>query len=193
MRNHAKARNDKPQHRTRVVLDESEIQRRLARPEKPTLAELYARETEAAQRDRFYGEAGRTYAAPAQKPSQPIPARTVWVTRPILQSRGWTDTAIREFLPKPERRQPNPHPGGAGRPMQLWSARTVARAEATVAWRQWLRSSLSRRRISTEDLADLPKGEGFRRRAAAADAAIAAFQRADAARIGPSRTREHGP
>jgi hypothetical protein len=105
----------------------------------------------------------------------------IWVTKPILRTRGWTDTAIRDFLPRPERYKTNPHHQGARRPMCLWSAETVGRVEATAAWQAWLRQSLERRRIGLDDLRN-SKDKGFLHRTAAVNAAITAFQRADAER-----------
>jgi hypothetical protein len=184
----------KPHNRTRVVLDESEIQRRMTRPKKPTLAERYAQETDFSARNRFYSEAPpRSVPQPKPRP-RTSPAPKVWVTRPILSVRGWTDVAIRNFLPEPQRRQSNPHPQGGNRPMSMWKIATVARAEATDAWRQWLCESLRRRGMSFEDLADLPRGEDFRRRVQAVDAAIIAWQTADAERRhSPSSRKEPGP
>jgi hypothetical protein len=176
MRNHSKVRNQKPQNRTRVVLDPAEIQRRMSRPAKPTLAELYARETEAAQRDRFYDNETRAYATPPPKPPKASPTAAVWITRPILQTRGWTDTAIRAFLPAPERFLWNPHTH-VGRPMPLWRAATVASAESTAEFEQWLRRSLTRRRLSRDDLTDAIVGAGFRQRVERAAAAIDACRR----------------
>jgi hypothetical protein len=192
MRNQSKPHTCKPQHRTRVVLDDAEIQRRMTKPERPTLAERYAAATDPAERERFYAnatdpdhqrrataEANRRSALPPLPRHQP--ETTVWVTQPILRIRGWTDAAIRDFLPEPERRRPNPHLR-AGRPMPLWSAATIARVEATTAWRQWLHASLRRRGLTLHDLAASAKGRYFRERIRTAAAAIAAHQQANAAR-----------
>ena len=176
MRNQSKPRNRKPHNRTRVVLDESEIQRRLSRPKRPTLAECYARETDLAERSRFYSE-GPTYIAPRPNPRpRPRPAPTIWVTRPILKARGWTDTAIRDFLPEPESHCGNPHPQ-ARRRMPLWRAATVAEAESDPAWQYWLRRSLARRRVTLDDLLDPSNDRAFLQRAGKAAAAIAAHRR----------------
>lgn len=190
MRNQPKPRNCKPQHRTRVVLDEAEIQRRLSKPRRPTLAEQYAEATDAAQRERFYADAtdpARQQQVTAEANSRnALPRRpdaTVWVTQPILRIRGWTDTAIRDFLPAPEHFRSNPHEQ-ARRPMPLWSAATVARAEATTAWRQWLQASLQRRGLTLRDLANSAKGIEFRQRVRTAHAAITAAQRAAPERRG---------
>lgn len=181
MCNQPKPHNRGPQRRIRVVLDESEIQRRMSKPKRPTLAERYADATDAAQRERFYLDDNRRSTAPPPPPLPTPPAPTVWVTRPILRTRGWTDTAIRDFLPKPEHYRSNPHLE-ARRPMPLWSAHTVARAEATGAWRQWLRTSLRRRRLTRHDLSNSVRGSDFRRRVEAVHAAIAAHQQAIAQR-----------
>lgn len=183
MCNQSKPHHCGPQHRIRVLLDEGEIQRRMSRPKRPTLAERYADATDAAQRERFYENENRRYVAPP--PLQRPPAPKVWVTQPILRVRGWTDTAIRDFLPKPEHYRSNPHVA-ARRPMPLWSTDTVARAEATVAWQQWLRTSLRRRRLTRHDLANSARGIDFRRRVETVHAAITACQRADADRHRPT-------
>lgn len=195
MRNHPKPRNCKPQHRTRVVLDEAEIQRRLSKPKRPTLAERYAeandpaeRErfyTDPAQRERFYADATdpvrqqRTIAeANRRNALPPLPRRpdtTVWVTQPILRIRGWTDTAIRDFLPRPENFRSNPHVPGS-RPTSLWSAATIA--QSTTAWQQWLHTSLHRRGLTLTDLADSAKGTEFRHRIRTAHTAITTAQKA---------------
>ncbi|MDN3239524.1 hypothetical protein [Glycomyces tritici] len=186
MGNQSKPRNCKRQHRTRVVLDEAEIRRRLSKPKRPTLAEQYAEATDAAQRERFYAEATdrdrqwRATAAANSLSALPPPRRPdtrVWVTQPILRIRGWTDAAIRDFLPAPECHRSNPHEQ-ARRPMPLWSAVTVARAESTAAWRQWLRASLDRRGLTLRDLANSARGAEFRKRVRTAHAAIAAAKRA---------------
>jgi hypothetical protein len=166
----------KPQNRTRVVLDESEIQRRMNRPKPPSLAERYAQADTPAERDRFYTkESHRSEPRPAAKATA-LPTRTVWITQPILKSRGWTDTAIREYLPRPESFRANPHLQGR-RPMPLWKAKTVAKAEANPEWQLWLRQSLNRRRTTRDDLIDTIADQGFRYRAAKAAAAIDAYSR----------------
>jgi hypothetical protein len=176
MSNQSKPSNCKPHNRTRVVLDEAEIQRRLTRPKRPTLAERYAQETDFAERNRFYSD-DRVLTAPQPDP-QPRSRRgqTVWVTRPILKTRGWTDTAIREFLPAPERHRENPHPQ-ARRPMPLWRAETVAKAESDPVWRHWLRQSLVRRRLTLDDLLDTADDRAFLQRVRRAATAIDAHRR----------------
>jgi hypothetical protein len=192
MRNQSKPHTCKPQHRTRVVLDDAEIQRRMTRPARPTLAERYAAATDPAQRERLYANATdpayqqrATAEANRRNALPPLPRHkaesTVWVTQPILRIRRWTDAAIRDFLPAPERRKPNPHLS-SGRLMPLWSAATVARVEATAEWQDWLDASLRRRGLTLHDLAASAKGRCFRERIRNAATAIAAHQRADADR-----------
>lgn len=86
-----------------------------------------------------------------------------WVTKPVLRSRGWTETSIRRFLPAPERFKRNPM--GRYRPMPLWHPETVARIEATGEWREWLEKSLRRRDTDMRTLARREPGNAFRRRA----------------------------
>ncbi|WP_156925740.1 hypothetical protein [Glycomyces arizonensis] len=95
------------------------------------------------------------------KPKRPHRAGGgLWVGKPLLRRRGWTETAIRDFLPKPERLQRNPHPRGRNRPMPLWRPETVAKAEASPQWRDWLQDSLERRRTTLGDLsATAPQGD----------------------------------
>jgi hypothetical protein len=183
MCNQPKPHNCGPHQRIRVLLDEAEIQRRMSRPKRPTLAERYAGATDVAQRERFYADENRRSTAPPPSPRPPAPK--VWVTQPILRVRGWTDTAIRNFLPKPEHYRPNPHVPMC-RPMPLWSTDTIARAEATAAWRRWLRTSLRRRRLTLHDLASSARGSEFRRRVETVHAAITAYQGADVGRRRPT-------
>lgn len=78
---------------------------------------------------------------------------TVWVTKAFLRSRGWTEAAVRDFLPEPEGLKPNPRFPAFGAPMQVWRPETVGAAEGTPEWRAWLERSLRRRRTSLETLA----------------------------------------
>ncbi|MEV3939033.1 hypothetical protein AB0K52_24045 [Glycomyces sp. NPDC049804] len=96
---------------------------------------------------------------------------TVWLTKPILRTRGWTDAAVRDFLPEPEGLKPNPRFAAAGAPMPVWRPATVAAAEATAEWQDWLERSLRRRRTTLEALAET-EDEDFRTRLDAARAAI---------------------
>jgi hypothetical protein len=98
---------------------------------------------------------------------------TVWVTRSILRSRGWTDAAVRDFLPEPEGLKPNPRFPAAGSPMPVWRPATVAAAEAEPEWRKWLERSLQRRGTTLEALAET-EDEDYRARLETARAAIEA-------------------
>lgn len=170
----------KPQYRTRVLLDESEIQRRLSRPGKPTLAELYATESQRARQSRYSED----------EPSNPLRfAESIWLTRPILHARGWTDTAIRDFLPAPERHRNLTRRRGSNHKTPQWSARTVARAEATAAWQLWLKDSLRKRNLTAQDLNAMARKDAFRHRILEADAAITAFQNDRASTPDPGRSR----
>ena len=177
MRNQSKASNCGPHHRVRVVLDEAEIQRRMSKPKRRTLAECYAEATEAAERERWYSkEAPHQGDSTSNMRPSGRPTLTVWVTKPILKTRGWTDAAIREFLPKPERTMGNPHPE-ARRRMPLWRAETVANAESDPEWQHWLRQSLNRRRLTLDDLLDATDDRAFLQRARRAATAIDAHRR----------------
>jgi hypothetical protein len=96
---------------------------------------------------------------------------TVWVTKPILRSRGWTDVAVRDFLPEPEGLKPNPRFAATGSPMPVWRPATVAAIEATPEWRDWLERSLRRRQTTLEALAETEDPD-FRTRLEAVRAAI---------------------
>ncbi len=72
----------------------------------------------------------------------------IWVTRPILRTRGWTDAAIKRFLPEPNGYMVNPHYRYAGHAMPVWTPETVARVEANEGFREWLERSLERRRTT---------------------------------------------
>jgi hypothetical protein len=98
---------------------------------------------------------------------------TVWVTKPILRSRGWTDAAVRDFLPEPEGLKPNPRFAVTGAPMPVWRPATVAAAEADPEWKAWLERSLQRRGTTLETLAETDD-EDFRARLETARAAIEA-------------------
>ncbi|MEU6246748.1 hypothetical protein [Glycomyces sp. NPDC047010] len=97
--------------------------------------------------------------------------KSVWLTKPMLRSRGWTEAAIRDFLPKPEALKPNPRFAVSGAPMPVWRPATVAKAESDPKWRAWLERSLNRRQTTLADLADTPDLE-FRTRIELADQAI---------------------
>jgi hypothetical protein len=96
---------------------------------------------------------------------------SIWVTKPILRSRGWTDSAVRDFLPQPEGLKPNPRFAATGAPMPVWRPATVAAVEGTPEWQTWLERSLRRRRTTLEALAET-EDEDFRARVEAARTAI---------------------
>ncbi|MFF3787174.1 hypothetical protein [Streptomyces sp. NPDC001933] len=104
-------------------------------------------------------------AAPApprhRAPASRAPRAVNWVSVPILRTRGWTDTAIRNFLPDPEKTRANPHFSTAGAPQRLWSPGTVGRAEATPKWQAWLEKSLARRKTTLAALAYPSDDEEF--------------------------------
>ncbi|MEU5155232.1 hypothetical protein [Glycomyces sp. NPDC021274] len=93
------------------------------------------------------------------------------MTKPILRSRGWTDSAVRDFLPQPEGLKPNPRFASTGAPMPVWRPATVAAVEKTPEWQAWLERSLRRRQTTLEALAET-EDEDFRARVEAARIAI---------------------
>ncbi|GAB3220250.1 hypothetical protein GCM10027447_04450 [Glycomyces halotolerans] len=107
----------------------------------------------------------------------------VWATKPILKARGWTDAAVRDFLPEPEGFKPNPRFAGSGHPMPVWLPETVAEAEASKNWQVWLRKSLHRRGTTLRAVAETDDDD-FRRRQEAVQAAIDAYHRAQITRTG---------
>lgn len=57
---------------------------------------------------------------------------------PDIKNRGWTDTAIKKFLPaQPDDTRPNPYYSRAGAPMKFWLVRRVHRAEKTKKFTTW--------------------------------------------------------
>lgn len=98
---------------------------------------------------------------------------TVWITKSFLRSRGWTDAAVRDFLPEPEGLKPNPRFAATGAPMPVWRPETVAAAEASPEWRAWLERSLRRRQTTLAALAT-SEDPDFRVRLEAAVKAIEA-------------------
>lgn len=71
-----------------------------------------------------------------------------WCTRAVLRFRGWTDAAMRDYLPTSEGHKLNPRYASA-HPMPVWTAETVGRIERTPEWQQWLAWSLRRRKLAT--------------------------------------------
>jgi hypothetical protein len=110
-------------------------------------------------------------ALPARPQYVRLGDKSVWLTKPMLRSRGWTEAAIRDFLPGPEALKPNPRFAVSGAPMPVWRPETVARAEADPKWRAWLERSLQRRQTTLEALAATDDRE-FRTRLELADQAI---------------------
>ncbi|MFE9250725.1 hypothetical protein [Streptomyces sp. NPDC007088] len=122
----------------------------LAKQQEAQLREEKAREKEIA----------RVHAARTQPPTTPRSPRAAraitWITVPMLRTRGWTDAAIRDFLPAAEKTRSNPHFSTAGEPMRLWSPATIAAAEASEQWQAWLETSLTRRRTTLAALSYPP-------------------------------------
>ncbi len=54
-----------------------------------------------------------------------------YVALSAVKERGWTDTMVRRFLPKPDQTRPNPRYRRAGAPMKLYALDRVERIEAT--------------------------------------------------------------
>lgn len=115
---------------------------------------------------------------------------TVWVTKAFLRSRGWTEAAVRDFLPEPEGLKPNPRFPAFGAPMQVWRPETVGAAEGTPEWRAWLERSLRRRRTSLETLAASDDADFRVRLGTAAKAIEAHIDRS--AEVCAERTAETG-
>ncbi|HEU5127756.1 MAG TPA: hypothetical protein VFU12_07200 [Glycomyces sp.] len=104
-----------------------------------------------------------------------------WATKPILKTRGWTEAAIRDFLPEPEGYKPNPRFVRTGAPMPVWLPETVAEAEAAEEWQRWLRKSLRRRGTTLHGLASAADGD-FRRRCDGVQEAVESYLRAQIVR-----------
>lgn len=170
MGNQSKQGTCRPKPDTRVWLDDNEHDRCSMRTPADT-----NRPQRSDQRDRLsrYPDGERKY--PNATPPRPRhPRSATWVTQPILRTRGWTDTAIRKFLPTPESHRRNPYRRGRNRPMPLWSPETVARIEATAEWQDWLEKSLHRRKTTLRKLKPNP---GLVRHTRAAQSAIDHFRR----------------
>ena len=54
-----------------------------------------------------------------------------------LKERGWTDTAIKKFLPAPDDTRPNPRYSRAGAPMKFWTKTRISRVEKTKRFLAW--------------------------------------------------------
>jgi len=66
-----------------------------------------------------------------------------------LKGRGWTETAIKKFLPvEPDDTRPNPHYANAGAPMRFWLKRRVHRAEKTKTFHSWKNGAAQRRQAA---------------------------------------------
>ena len=69
---------------------------------------------------------------------------------PELKARGWTDTAIKRFLPdKPDDTRANPKYPKAGAPMKFWLQSRVHRVERTKVFLAW-REGVARRKQATQ-------------------------------------------
>lgn len=73
--------------------------------------------------------------------------RTLYSTQE-LKDRGWTATAIGNFLPEPDDERDNPHYKSAA-PMKFWLRRRVHRSEKTKRFLQW-KEGLAKRRASSQ-------------------------------------------
>lgn len=105
-------------------------------------------------------------------PAKPSPTkfqRANYCSRPDLLSRGWTDSMIRHFLPKPDCTKPNPHYKCAA-DMKFYRNERVDAVEQSDEWkRRWemaerrsvaAREAAERRREDTERLVgELPLPE----------------------------------
>lgn len=69
---------------------------------------------------------------------------------PELKVRGWTDTAIKRFLPdEPDDTRDNPKYPNAGAPMKLWLRSRVHRVERTKGFLAW-REGVARRKQAAQ-------------------------------------------
>lgn len=70
---------------------------------------------------------------------------------PDLKKRGWTDTAIKKFLPNaPDDTRPNPHYRQAGAPMKFWLKNRVTRVKKTKTFLTWREGLDARKDRSTK-------------------------------------------
>jgi hypothetical protein len=72
-------------------------------------------------------------------------AREQLFSIPQLKKRGWTDTAVKRFLPQPDDTRPNPYYSNAGGPMKMFLIPRVEQIEATVDFQDWLSASARRK------------------------------------------------
>jgi hypothetical protein len=92
---------------------------------------------------------------------------------PELKDRGWTDAAIRRFLPsEPDATRRNPMYRRAGAPMRMWLASLVEQAEETESFRTWLKQSEKRKMAALK--AVLTREENIEQRVRNADITIRA-------------------
>ena len=73
-----------------------------------------------------------------------------------LKDRGWTDTAVKRFLPEPDDTRPNPRYSQAGAPMKFYLIARVKRMERTKGWQAWQvgvaeRRAAAKRGVSTKE------------------------------------------
>ena len=68
---------------------------------------------------------------------------------PALKARGWTATAIKNFLPaEPDDTRANPRYPNAGAPMKLWLETRVRRVEKTKGYRSWQEGANARKQAA---------------------------------------------
>src|SRR5262245_26466276 len=72
---------------------------------------------------------------------------------PQLKDRGWTDAAVKRFMPKEDDTRDNPIYSYAGAPMRFYLIRRVKRIERTKAWLEWREKSSTRRVAATQAVA----------------------------------------
>jgi hypothetical protein len=70
---------------------------------------------------------------------------------PDLKGRGWTDTAIRKFLPTvPDDTRPNPKYRNAGAPMKFWLCKRVHRVEKSKRFIAWAQGTEKRKQAASK-------------------------------------------
>ena len=68
---------------------------------------------------------------------------------PDLRDRGWTTTAIKQFLPaEPDDTRDNPRYAHAGAPMKLWAKSRVHRVEKTKRFLSWKEGADARKQVA---------------------------------------------